>query len=58
MVTTRLSSVTMKTATDVIASVHSALGVRPCPTAAGDLGARVGHSAHGVTLKLNIIPLS
>ena len=36
VVTTRLSSVTMNTATEVIASVHSALGVMPSPTAAGD----------------------
>src|SRR3954452_23837731 len=34
VVTTRLSSVTMKTATDVIANVHSALGViRSAPAA-------------------------
>ena len=36
VVTTRLSSVTMNTATDVITSVHSAFGVIPCPTVAGD----------------------
>src|SRR5215217_3143510 len=34
VVTTRLSSVTMKTATEVMANVHSALGVKPCVTAA------------------------
>src|SRR6478735_5567670 len=53
VVTTRLSSVTMKTATDVMASVHSALGVMPAVTATAS-GAVESAVPPAVTLTLHL----